>query len=278
MLKKTLMAGAVAAALTAPGVVLAADASPHTFAANVGLFNQYIFRGLNQTNEDPAVQGGFDYSNNFGSGSFYIGTWLSNVAWLRDSGQYSSSSLENDWYVGVKGPVGSSDFSYDLGYLYYYYPGTVVPVIGEKGDTQEAYAALGWKWITLKYSHGVGNKTFAVRDSSGTYYLDLSATVPFGDSGFSMIAHWGKQKYKGTDPRNAGGASNDTLYSYTDWKLGATYDLGKASDVLKSTTLGAYYTDTNGANPLGYGDVAQGGVFPNNIAEGTFTFYLQKAF
>ena len=281
MLKKTLMASAVATALALPGVLLAADAapSPHTFAANVGLFNQYIFRGLNQTNQDPAVQGGFDYTYNFGTNNFYAGTWNSNIAWLRDSAQYSSSSLESDWYTGFKGAIGSSDFSYDVGYLYYYYPGTVIPTTGEKGDTQELYGALGWKWFTLKYSQSVGTKTFAVRDSKGTYYLDLSAAVPIGDSGFSLMAHWGKQKYKGMDVRNVpAGVSNDFLYTYKDWKVGATYDLGKASEVFKGVTLGAYYTATNGANVLGYGDVAQGGVYPKNIAKSTTTFYVQKAF
>ncbi|MBI4192597.1 MAG: hypothetical protein HY525_18930 [Betaproteobacteria bacterium] len=279
MLRKTLLAGAVASTLAVPGAVLAAEpASPHTFAANVGLYSQYIFRGLTQTNRDPAVQGGFDYSYNFGPASFYLGTWLSNIAWLRDGGQYSSSSLENDWYAGVKGNFGASDLSYDIGFLYYYYPGTIIPVAGEKGDTQELYGAVGWKWFAAKYSYSISNKTFAVRDSSGTWYLDLSATVPLGDSGLSLIAHWGDQKYQGTDPRNVGGASNDALYSYQDWKLGAIYDLGKASNVLKGATLGAYYTDTSGANPLGYGSVAEGGVFPRNIADGQFTVYFQKAF
>ena len=42
--------------------VAAAPASPHTFAYNVGLYSQYIFRGLTQTREDPAIQGGVDYT------------------------------------------------------------------------------------------------------------------------------------------------------------------------------------------------------------------------
>ena len=246
------------------------------------MFSQYIFRGLTQTNRDPAVQGGFDYAYDTGAGpSLYVGTWASNISWLHDGGQYTSSSLENDWYLGVRGPIGKSDFSYDVGFLYYYYPGNVVPVVGEKGDTQEIYGLLGWKWLTAKLSYGVGNKTFAVRDSSGTYYLDITANYPVGDTGLNLIAHWGDQKYRGTDPRNpvVGGAqlSNDAIDSYKDWKLGATYDLGKATDVLKSVTLGGYYTKAN-VNTLGYGSVSQGGVYPRNLGDGTFTVYLQKTF
>ena len=91
----------------------------------------------------------------------------------------------------------------------------------------------------------------------------------------------GDQKYRGTDPRNpvVGGAqlSNDAVDSYKDWKLGATYDLGKASDVLKSVTLGGYYTKAN-VNVLGYGSISQGGVYPRNLGDGTFTVFLQKTF
>ena len=123
------------------------------------------------------------------------------------------------------------------------------------------------------------NKTFAVRDSRGTWYLDLTATVPFGDfykplDGLSLIAHWGAQKYRGTDPRNVGGISNDNEYSYTDWKLGLSYALPQ------NFTVGAFYTDTSGANKAGYGTPAEGagGTFPRNIAKGTGTVFVQKTF
>ena len=48
----------------------------HTFTANIGLFSEYIFRGISQTGGKPAVQGGFDYSHASG---FYAGTWASNI-------------------------------------------------------------------------------------------------------------------------------------------------------------------------------------------------------
>src|SRR3979411_2439243 len=122
MIKETLKAGAIAAAFALPGLAFgqaapAADAkpaeakpaeetSPHAFTANVGLFSQYIFRGLTQTNNRPAVQGGFDYAYNFGPASVYVGSWNSNISWLTDGGQYSSSSLESDLYGGFKGNFG----------------------------------------------------------------------------------------------------------------------------------------------------------------------------
>jgi uncharacterized protein (TIGR02001 family) len=286
-MKKTLLVGTAVAVLSLPGFASAqsapADApkSPHSLTANVGLFSQYIFRGLTQTNRDPAVQGGFDYAYDLGGPSLYLGTWASNISWLHDGGQYSSSSLENDWYFGIKGPIGKSDFAYDVGFLYYYYPGNVIATTGEKGDTQELYGLIGWKWLTAKLNYSVSNKTFAVRDSSGTYYLDITANYPVGDSGVNLIAHWGRQKFTGTDPRNTvvGGRrlSNDEQYTYDDWKIGLTYDLSKASEVMKSVTVGGYYTKSNGSD-YGYGTVAQGGVYPRNLGDGTFTAFIQKTF
>lgn len=283
MFKKSAIAAVVAAAFTAAlpatQAQAAEPASPHTLTGNVGFFSQYIFRGLTQTNAKPALQGGFDYSHSSG---LYAGTWASNISWLQDGGQYNSGgSAEIDFYGGFKGTFGKSDFTYDVGGLYYWYPGGVTPgcvygtVACPKADTFELYGALGWKWLSVKYSHSMNNKTFGVPDSRGTYYLDLSANVPLGDlskslDGWTLMAHWGRQKYDG---RPAGQAlSNDQLFSYDDWKIGLAYALPQGFE------LGAFYTDTSKANPLGYGSVAQGGVYPREISKGTGTIYIKKSF
>ena len=163
MFKKTLIAGLIASAFS-PAFATAAD-SPHTLTGNVGIYSQYIFRGLAQTDGDPALQGGFDYSHSSG---LYAGVWMSNVSWLRDFGAYNGGgSLEMDFYGGFKGAFGSSDFGYDVGLLQYYYPGDVTPG-AVKADTLEMYGALSWKWISAKYSYSLDNKTFGVTDSNGT--------------------------------------------------------------------------------------------------------------
>jgi uncharacterized protein (TIGR02001 family) len=269
MFKKTLVAGLIVAAMsvgTANAQTPAAPAAPasdHTFTGNVGIFSQYIFRGLTQTNRDPALQGGFDYSHSSG---FYAGTWASNISWLKDSFAYSGGgSLEWDFYGGYKNTFGKSDFTYDLGLLYYYYPGTTFPG-AVKADTLEAYGALGWKWITAKYSYSLNNKTFGVTDSRGTWYLDISADVPIGDTGLTANLHYGKQKYDGNN------GVNNTLFSYEDYKLGLTYALPK------DFSIGAFYTNTSGANRLAYGSFAEGGFFPRNIAKGTGTIFIKKTF
>src|SRR4051794_14133352 len=149
MFRKTVIAGLAALApaiglaaepapaeATAPATTAAAAPAPtpeHTITGNVGLFSQYIFRGLTQTDRKPAVQGGFDYAHSSG---FYAGTWASNISWLKENastvvngatvsgGTYGEGgSMEWDFYGGYKGTVG--DFSYDLGTLYYWYPGKI---------------------------------------------------------------------------------------------------------------------------------------------------------
>lgn len=267
MFKKTIMAGVVAAAFT-PGFASAADAPPYTLTSNVGIFSQYIFRGLTQTNTDPAVQGGFDYSHSSG---FYAGTWLSNISWLTDTPAatgYKSSSLEWDMYGGYKGSFGSSDFGYDVGLLNYYYPGTQDPVLYPgtvKADTLEGYGLVSWKWLSLKYSHSLNNKTFGVANSSGTYYLDLSATYPLTEQ-LSLVAHLGKQKYKGS----IAGVSNDSIASYTDYKIGLSYALPK------DFTVGGYLTGTsmNTAQKAFYTNASSN----RFTGKDAFTVFVQKTF
>ena len=308
MFRKTVMSGLVAAAF-ASGAALAADAPPpeHTFTGNVGLFSQYIFRGLNQTDRQPALQGGFDYAHASG---FYAGTWASNISWLKENlttlggggipvvaGTYGQGgSLEWDFYGGYKFSFG--DFGLDLGTLYYWYPGKIQPAlaalappfnVNPKANTWEVYGAASWKWLSAKYSYSVNDETFGVRNSDGTWYLDLSANVPLGDfakdlTGLTLNLHWGYQKYSGTDPRNVGFAvggrtpTNDDLFSYKDVKLGLSYALPK------DFTVGAFYTKVSGSNVLGYGgvrDVGAGGFtgpFPRSVAKGTGTVFLQKTF
>jgi len=259
MFKKTLMAGAVAMALV-PGFSAAADA-PYTISANVGLYSDYIFRGLTQTNGDPALQGGFDFSHSSG---VYLGTWASNISWLRDFGAYAGGgSMEWDFYGGYRGNIGKSDFGYDVGLLYYYYPGTVVAG-GVKANTLEAYGALSWKWLSFKYSYSLDNKTFGVTDSSGTWYADLTANFPVTDK-LTVTAHYGKQKYDGS----TGGVSNDTNASYKDWKIGLSYALPQ------DFTVGAYYTDTDMSTTQEAFYTAGTG---KHVGRGTGTVYISKSF
>ncbi|WP_306477334.1 TorF family putative porin [Methyloversatilis sp.] len=235
-MQKTLIAAAVASALAVPAFTAQAEepASPHTFTGNVGLFSQYVFRGISQTNEDPALQGGFDYSHASG---FYLGTWASNISWLKDAPAgvdpaYSSSSMEIDVYGGYRGAFGETGIGYDVGLLQYIYPGDRNPGI-TKADTLEAYAALTWSFLSAKYSYSLGD-TFGVNNSSGTWYLDLSANYPITEA-LTLNLHYGIQDFSGS----TAGVKNDDFASYEDWRIGLSYALPQGF------TVGAFYTDTS---------------------------------
>jgi uncharacterized protein (TIGR02001 family) len=72
--KKIIPAFLAAMVITTPAVQAE---SPHEFSANVAITTDYRFRGISQTNEDPAIQGGFDYA--YAPYSFYAGVWASSL-------------------------------------------------------------------------------------------------------------------------------------------------------------------------------------------------------
>ena len=245
-----------AAAPAAPAAAAPAPANQVTY--NVGLFSQYIFRGLTQTANKPAIQGGVDYANPNG---FYLGTWGSNISWLEDGGTYTNSSLEWDLYGGYRGAI--KDVTYDVGLLQYVYPGSINPGF-TRAETTEVYGALSYKWVTAKLSVAASSSVFGTRDASGTYYADITANYPITDT-ITATAHVGRQQYTGG---TSGSASNDSLYSYTDWKLGVSKAFADG------VTVGAYYTDTNGKDLAAYKTGYVGG----NIANAQGTIYVQKTF
>ncbi len=274
-MRKLLLASAVSAVFSLPLTVSAQTAPaaepappPYTLTGNFGIFSQYIFRGLTQTNTNPAVQGGFDYTHSSG---FYAGTWLSNISWLTDSSAvsgYSSAPLEWDFYGGYRGTFGKSDFGYDVGLLQYYYPGTHSTTLAPgtvKADTLEAYGLVSWKWLSAKYSYSLDTKTFGVPNSRGSSYLDLSANYPLTEK-LTVQAHYGKQKYDGT----TAGVSNDSVATYEDYKLGLSYALPK------DFTVGGYYTNTHmtALQKAFYTNTSDN----RNVGKDTVTVFVQKTF
>ncbi|HEX2336173.1 MAG TPA: TorF family putative porin [Hyphomicrobiaceae bacterium] len=83
--------------------------------ANIGLATEDVFRGVSQTQEGPAVQGGFDAT----CGMFYAGVWASNLDWGANEGS-NIANIEMDWYGGIKFNTGR--IAWDVGVIYYTYP------------------------------------------------------------------------------------------------------------------------------------------------------------
>ena len=226
-----------------------------TFTGNVGLYSQYVFRGISQTNEKPAIQGGFDVGHKSG---FYVGTWASNISWVSDGNSDVSASLEWDFYGGYKWAL-PADFTLDLGVLYYYYPGSY-PTGFTKPDTTELYAALTWKWLTGKYSYSAENKTFGLSNSRGSDYWELNASYDVVEKVNDVIGkvtvfgHIGKQKFK-----------NNGFYDYGDWKVGVSTEV-------YGVTVGIFGTGTDAES------AAYTNRFGKDISANQFVGYVQKTF
>ncbi len=77
---------------------------------------EYVFRGISQTDEGPAIQGGFDAT----CGIFYAGVWASNLDFGGDGAGNDIANIEIDFYAGIKPKTGR--ITWDLGVIYYAYP------------------------------------------------------------------------------------------------------------------------------------------------------------
>jgi uncharacterized protein (TIGR02001 family) len=213
-----------------PPAAAAPAAGPLTL--NIGAFTEYRFRGISQTRFKPAIQGGADFALSSG---FYIGTWLSNIRWIKDGGtlynnaasaagaptiDVGSANVEWDIYGGYKGEI-VKDLTFDVGVLTYVYPGNKLGDIpgAKSANTTEVYGALTFGPATVKYSHAV-TTLFGFGSSKNSGYIEAAAIFDLGD-GWGIVPHVGYQRVAGTN----NGVAN-SLYSYSDFSLTGTKDFG----------------------------------------------------
>ena len=169
-MKKMLLAATAIAATLIAGSASATEFAGGTISYNVAATSDYVFRGFTQTDGDPAIQGGIDYSH----GLFYIGGWASNV----DFADY-----ELDLYAGIK-PV-YKDFTFDLGAVYYNYN-------DDSLDSTEVKAAVSHPF----YKGTIGAAYFYNVDFDDTEYYEINSSYPL-TSKLSVSGALGEQKLSG---------------------------------------------------------------------------------
>jgi uncharacterized protein (TIGR02001 family) len=193
---KNLSKSLLSVALVGLSASAAQAQDPFSMSANVTLTTDYMFRGISQTMEDPAIQGGFDLGHESGA---YLGTWASNVKFTDKGWGYSDgANLELDLYLGYANEL-ASGLSYDLGYAYYMYPGADKDLDYDFG---EFYLKLGYNIFGLEYYYTP--ETFG--KGGNAHYINLGAAYEM-PQGFSLGGAIGYSDFEGSDS------------DYTDWKL-----------------------------------------------------------
>lgn len=106
--------------------------------ATVSLVSDYLFNGVSQTQEDPALQASFDWA---GDSGMYAGVWGSNV----DFGE--GTDIEADGYIGYYTPL-TDTVNLDVGVAQYTYHG---------GDASSDY---NYAEAYAKFNYGNTNLNF----------------------------------------------------------------------------------------------------------------------
>jgi uncharacterized protein (TIGR02001 family) len=214
------------------------DTPAVTISGAATLASDYRFRGVSQSDEGFAVQGGFTISHESG---LYAGAWGSNLAgW----GTFGGANMELDLYGGFKLPVGEGTL--DLGLTWYMYPSGA-----DNTDFAEFYAKLGGAvgpvslTATVAYApsqEALGN-AFPVGapadpgDKEDNLYLAADAVYGIADTPVSLKAHLGYSD--GNPGLGPNGTSVAPTGTYFDWLLGI--DIVPISGL----TLSVAYVDTD---------------------------------
>ena len=119
--------------LVAMGALAISTSAMADLSATGTLVSDYTFNGVSQTDNGPALQGSFDYSQASG---LYAGTWASNVDF-----DDTDTNLEWDFYVGQYLELNDT-VSVDAGIAHYTYHGD--SDVSTDYDYSEAYSKFGF--------------------------------------------------------------------------------------------------------------------------------------
>jgi len=213
---------------------------------NMGAVSDYRFRGISQTQNAPAVQGGIDYTNTNG---FYAGNWNSSVS----SQMYTNGAgLESDLYAGYKKEV--AGITVDIGSYNYIYP-RAAAADGTKFDTNEAYVGAAYGPVAVKVSQSLGDY-FGIANSRGSRYFQADLAYPIAPK-WTVNVHAGR-----TD------VANSSALDYNDYSIGATYDLSGWAISAK------YYMNS----ALGSGVLGANTIAGQDLTKNTVVFSASKTF
>jgi uncharacterized protein (TIGR02001 family) len=222
----TLGLGILSAALIA-GLALPADADDKklTLSATTAFTTDYIFRGVSNSNQNPAAQPEFDLYY----GIFYAGIWGSNVDFGGTPFGDDVASIEIDYYAGITPKW--KGITFNIAGLYYTYPGAFDPA-GEF-DYFELKTGLSYTFaekLTLSVTNYWSPEYFGEVGESDA--IEGSAAYAFGGKLFNFFS-----------PTISGGVGywgfDELTTDYTYWNVGLTLGF------MDHWSVDARYYDTN---------------------------------
>ncbi len=214
---------------------------------NIGVVNNYLYRGISQTRGEPAVQGGVDYADKSG---FYVGAWASSIKWIEDY-SYTSPGTKGSWasttgtteldiYGGYKFDL-SPGTTLDVGYLRYEYLGNNLQnnPSYSNASTDEIYVGMSTPLFNVKFSYALSNlfgqasQPTAGLNAKGATYTEFSREFDLG-SGFKLTPKAGMTSMN-SNVKDANGGST----SYND------YSLTLSKELQEGLVLSVGYSGTN---------------------------------
>lgn len=206
---------------------------------NVFIANNYVWRGLTRTKDQPTVQGGIHYQHDIG---LYAGLQISNVDFRPGAGRSDAplyADNENLYTFGYF--IQPNNFSFLAGISIYEYPS------GGGPRFQEFNGDIGYKTYKLSLNYDSEHENLYTRLS---YHADINEKLQW-------LVHIGKYSLTNPDALNL---RPDPLFDdYTDILIGLLYEMDNGF------TWGFDYSDTN--------------LNTNNSDEyGRFTISLEKTF
>ena len=210
--KFCITAAALAACLSTPA--MAQDASAVDVSVGLSAATDYVWRGVSQSDEDPAVFATVQVT----AGGFYAGAGTENV-------DFAGVKQEYDLWAGYVLPLGGTT-KLDVGVVRYGYVDA-----GADIDTLEIKGALS----TSVGQTGLGLATYWTPDYFGTdksaIYTELTASHPLMDK----LTLSGAVGYQSINNSNA---------DYVNWNAGLKYE------VLPGASVDVRYHDTDEAGDV----------------------------
>lgn len=182
---------------------------------NLAFVSNYMFRGMSQSRNLPAVQGGMTYTFPYG---IYANAWGSNVRF-----EDSNATVEIDTILGVRNTIGEH-FSYDISGARYNYPGA------RDLNYNELNTVFNYYFLQGGYSYSANEYN---SHTSGSYYqgginYGIPSNYVFGLNDVNILALFGHFTL-----RQPAGSS------YNDYNV-------MLSKKIKSYTFALQWTSTNG--------------------------------